>query len=294
MMRKIAPLKRQTGATLVEVLVAIGLSGIMFPVLATAIITSSEARPTATQQLLAASALHSMVTATRSIRDQDWNAIATDGTYHPSISGSGWSLLSGPGSVGSLTEQLVISDAQRNSSGVIVASGGNVDPSTKHIVATVSWSVPTTASMTSDFYLTRWQSEASWTQTSQGDFSADSLTNTTVTNLSGGEVELTPGQSSGTVESSTFDATKAVGFNFLSFTDNVPAGTNVQFQIATNNDNATWNFVGPDGTGSSFYTAPGAISLSAVSGRYIRYLASFSTTNASTPVLDDITLTYSP
>ena len=143
-------------------------------------------------------------------------------------------------------------------------------------------------------YLTRWQNEASWTQTTAADFGGDSLSNTTVTNVSGGEVQLTPGQSTGTITSSTFDAGSNVGFNSLGFTTSLPSGTSVKFQIASNSDNSTWNYVGPDGTNSNYFTSPGAIDLKSVSGRYVRYQATLDTTNANTPVINDVTITYSP
>jgi prepilin-type N-terminal cleavage/methylation domain-containing protein len=293
-MKKHILIYNQKGATLVEVLVAIALAGIMMPALAAAFITSNDARPTATAQLTAETQLQEMTTAVRSIREQAWSNIATDGTYHPVVSGSGWALASGSSTTGGFTDQIVISDVERDSSGNIVASSGTTDPSTKQIVATVSWTTPTSSSVSSTLYLSRWQNEASWTQTTVADFTADSLANLTVTNSSGGELQLTPGQTNGTVESTTFDAGANASFNYLSFTDSLPSGTSIQFQIASNNDNATWNFVGPDGTNATYYTSPGQIPLDAVSGRYFRYQATLSTTNASTPVLDDVTLTYSP
>jgi hypothetical protein len=286
--------KNQIGATLVEVLVAIALTGIMMPALATAVISSSYARPTAVQQLNATALLQEIAVATRSVRESGWGNVSVDGTYHTVISGNGWALASGPNTSNGFTDQVVISDVQRNSSGVIVSSGGTIDPSTKLATINVSWTTPTSSSVSSSLYLTRWQNETDWSQTTQADFTGDTLTNTTVTNVSGGEVQLTGGQTSGTVESSSFDAGAAVGFNYLSFTDSVPTGTNIEFQVASNNDNSTWNFVGPDGTSATYFTSPGAIPLSDVSGRYIRYQATLTTTNASLPVLDDITVTYSP
>lgn len=284
----------QRGATLVEVLVAIGLTGIMLPALATAVISSSYARPTATQQLNATAFLQEIVAATRSVQEGGWANVAVDGTYHTVVSGSGWSLVSGSGTSGSFTDQVVISDVQRNSTGDIVSSGGTVDPSTKLATISVAWTTPTSSNVSDSLYLTRWQNEADWGQTSQADFNGDTLVNTAVTNVSGGEVQLAGGQTSGTVESSSFNAGSNVGFNYLSFTDSIPTGTNIEFQIASNNDDSTWNFVGPDGTSGTYFTSPGAIPLSDVSGRYIRYQATLTTTNGSTPVLDDITVTYSP
>src|ERR1700722_13380544 len=80
-MRRFFDTQCQNGTTLVEVLVAIALTGIMLPALATAIISSNDARPTATQQLLADGLLQQIMTATRNVRDQSWTNIVTDGTY---------------------------------------------------------------------------------------------------------------------------------------------------------------------------------------------------------------------
>ena len=181
----------------------------------------------------------------------------------------------------------------RNSSDDIVTSGGTNDPATKLVTAIVSWTTPTASSVSGGMYLTRWQNQSSWTQTTVSDFSGDTLTNATVTNTSGGEIELTPGQTSGIVESSTYDAGASASYDYLSFTDSVPPGTNIQYQIATNNNNSTWIFVGPDGTGTSFYTTPYAIPVDQSSGRYIRWAAALSTTNSSLPVIDDVTITNS-
>ncbi len=283
-----------SGATLVEVLVAIALAGIMFPVLAIAIISSNNARPAATQQLLATGQLQELITAVRSVREQGWSSIATDGTYHPVVSGNSWTLASGSETSGGFTQSIQITDVNRNSSGTIVTTGGTTDPSTKQVVATVAWTTPTTSSVTSSVYLARWQNENGWTQTTVADFNGDTLTNTVVTNTSGGEVQLAPGQTSGVLESSTFDAGSTVGFNYLTFTASQPVGTSIELQVASNNDNATWNYVGPDGTSSSYYTSPGPVPISAASDRYIRFKATLAGNGSNTPILDDVTLTYSP
>lgn len=73
-----------------------------------------------------------------------------------------------------------------------------------------------------------------------------------------------------------------------------PAGTAIQFQIAANNDNATWDFIGPDGTASSYFTAATDPLPAALSGnRYVRYRAYLNTTDGNvTPELDDISLEF--
>jgi hypothetical protein len=113
----------------------------------------------------------------------------------------------------------------------------------------------------------------------------------------GGALAFKPGTAyytSGALTSSTYDTGSASDFGTLSWTAVTPASTAIKFQIATNNDSATWNFKGPDGTSSTYYTSSGATIWSgAGAARYIKYKAFFSTTNtATTPVLNDVSITY--
>jgi len=70
--------------------------------------------------------------------------------------------------------------------------------------------------------------------------------------------------------------------------------TNIKFQIATNNDNLTWNYLGPDGTENSYYTVSGTTINSVNSNkRYIRYRVFLSTQDVSkTPVLTSVNINY--
>ena len=77
-------------------------------------------------------------------------------------------------------------------------------------------------------------------------------------------------------------------------TVNEPALTNIRLQIAVNNDNATWNYVGPDGTATTYFDNLGAIHLSQVNGRYFRYKAYLTSNGLVTPALLDATVNYSP
>jgi len=72
-----------------------------------------------------------------------------------------------------------------------------------------------------------------------------------------------------------------------------PVNTDVKFQIATNNDNASWNFVGPDGTASTFYMSSSTLNAIHQNNRYLRYKV-FLTTNDEivTPRVDDITFDF--
>lgn len=105
-----------------------------------------------------------------------------------------------------------------------------------------------------------------------------------------------PYYASGALTSSAYDTGYAADFGTVSWTATAPAGTSVQFQIATNNDNATWDFVGPDGTSGTYYTSGGQAIWSGHDGdRYIKYKAYLGTTDADkTPVLHDVSLTCTP
>ncbi len=69
----------------------------------------------------------------------------------------------------------------------------------------------------------------------------------------------------------------------------------LQFQIAANNDNATWNFVGPDGTPNTYYSTSGAQINSIENGnRYLRYKVYLQTQDAGyTPSLADTKINFS-
>ncbi|HSW80199.1 MAG TPA: beta-propeller domain-containing protein [Candidatus Saccharimonadales bacterium] len=193
LLHKINKKRNQSGASLVEVLVAIGITAIMLPALLTALISANAAKPAAQQQILAEGYLRSLTEQMRSVREGGWSNIATNGTYHPVTASNTWALSSGSSTVGNFTLQVVISDIQRNSSGGIVSSGGTVDPSTKLATATVSWSKPVASSISSQAIFSRWNSGTTWTQTTQTDFNGGTLTNTVTTNTAGGEVQLADG-----------------------------------------------------------------------------------------------------
>jgi type II secretory pathway pseudopilin PulG len=103
---------------------------------------------------------------------------------------------------------------------------------------------------------------------------------------------------SGYLVSSTFDAGSASNFHQILWQpqDQSPdtGPDSMKFQIATNNDNATWNFVGPDGTASTFYTVSNQNINSTHNGdRYFRYKAYLQTTNTTySPIISDVSFTF--
>jgi prepilin-type N-terminal cleavage/methylation domain-containing protein len=103
---------------------------------------------------------------------------------------------------------------------------------------------------------------------------------------------------SGNLTSSTFDTGTTSNFSQITWDPlSQPPQTgspNVQFQVASNNDNTTWNFVGPDGTSGTYYdTTNNNISSSNANTRYFRYKVFLSTASTTyTPDISDVALTF--
>ncbi|MDQ7826491.1 MAG: hypothetical protein RDV48_27055 [Candidatus Eremiobacteraeota bacterium] len=102
----------------------------------------------------------------------------------------------------------------------------------------------------------------------------------------------------GTFTSQTFDAGagKSADLKSLYWTD-ASTDPELKFQVAVNEDNATWKYVGPDGNEGSYFTTPGqAITAQApIKGRYVRYRAYFASdtdTLTKTPVLKSVIMGY--
>lgn len=104
---------------------------------------------------------------------------------------------------------------------------------------------------------------------------------------------------SGYLTSSTFDTGSATTtfYNILWEPGDQPQGTgtdSVRFQIATNNDQSTWNFTGPDGTNASYYTLTDQnIHTSNNGRRYMRYRAYLQTASSTlTPNVSDVAVVF--
>lgn len=136
-----------------EILVAFGLASLLLPVLLSGFLAGTRGRETYEQRIAAVGLLREGEEATRSLREEAWTNIATNGTYYPKIASSKWAWGTAPdGQINGFTRIVVISDFMRN---------GTVDPSTKKIDITVSWPGLIARSVASTIYLTRWGNTAS-------------------------------------------------------------------------------------------------------------------------------------
>jgi hypothetical protein len=115
----------------------------------------------------------------------------------------------------------------------------------------------------------------------------------TLTSVGGGDYSM-----NGYLTSATFDTGSASNFYNITWNpENQPSGAgvdSVKFQVATNNDNTSWNFSGPDGTASTYYTLSNPnLNASNNGHRYLRYKVFLSTEVASsTPSISDIAFTF--
>ncbi|MFA6042634.1 MAG: carboxypeptidase regulatory-like domain-containing protein [Patescibacteria group bacterium] len=103
---------------------------------------------------------------------------------------------------------------------------------------------------------------------------------------------------SGTLTSSSFDTGTPSTFVTLSWNpESQPVGTgadSVRFQLATNDDNATWNYAGPDGTAGTYYTISGTpVAAAQQTKRYIRYRLFLQTADPQfSPGVSDVAVGY--
>lgn len=93
-----------------------------------------------------------------------------------------------------------------------------------------------------------------------------------------------------------FGGTSTVLYGFRWSPASQPPQTGFQslkFQLAGNNDGATWNFVGPDGTANSYYSVASSTIFGLNGNRYLRYKAFLETEDENySPRLDEITFEF--
>ena len=176
---------------LVELLMVVAILMVVTPALLGGFVASREGRIDNEKRFGATLLLREAKQAVYSVREEEWDNVSTNGTYHPTISSNKWSLAAGPDVVGDYTREIVISSVSRDSStSAIVQSGGQNDPSTKRVRARVSWDSAAQNEVVTEFYLTRFLDNAAYTQTTSADFATGTHTSTAVAATGDGEVRL--------------------------------------------------------------------------------------------------------
>jgi hypothetical protein len=182
---------RQKGQFIIEMLLAMALMLVILPSLSYVFIASREGKPAQEMRTHATQMLQETYEIMRSIRERGWSYVSANGTYHPVQSGSLWTLAAGSEAVNDFTRSIIISDVYRTTSGQIgTQATGSLDPSTKLVTATVSWSTPRGASMSSSWYLTRYLGNSSFVHTTTADFTPGVTFNAQISSVAGGEITL--------------------------------------------------------------------------------------------------------
>jgi len=144
-MRNCLIIEKKSGFGLVEILVAITIIGLSLSALAGlgnfALKIQNRLKKNITASYLAAETIE----AARAIKDEDWTIISglsVGSSFHPTQSGlpAKWSMTAGSELINGFTRQIVFADVYRDSNDDIVDSAATLDPNTKKITATISWS----------------------------------------------------------------------------------------------------------------------------------------------------------
>jgi len=181
----------QRGQSLIEIIIVMAMSIVILPALLTGLVSSRQGKVQQAQRTKAIYLLNQTADTIRSVREKGWTEFAINGTFHPEISGTSWTLATGSATVNGFTQKIVISDINRDLSGAIASSGGTLDPSSKKVDIMISWDQPYVSTISANLYMTRYLSNNSFTQTTVADFNAGILGgNTQVTSVTGGEVTL--------------------------------------------------------------------------------------------------------
>src|SRR5207245_2406888 len=103
--------------SLIEILIAIGLAAVLLPAILTGLVTSRQGKAQEGQRLGAVALLKEAEEAVRVARETSWSGFATNGTFHPAISGNTWTLAPSSEPINGYFRQIVISGVQRNVGG---------------------------------------------------------------------------------------------------------------------------------------------------------------------------------
>lgn len=214
---------KKNGQSLVELLLTIAIVSIILPGLLGGFFATRGGRATQDQRQHATAYLYEAQEAIRVINSNGWTNLS-NGTYHPELSGSSWSLAVGEELLeNNYTRKIIIGDVYRDGSGNI-AQSGTLDPSIKLITSSVSWSSPIPLSVSAVSYLTRHINQLRQ-ETTVADFTPGATNSATtgiaITSTNGGEIVLGAGGGGGdwcapTLTLATLDLPKSGVANAIS------------------------------------------------------------------------------
>ncbi|TSC78486.1 MAG: Uncharacterized protein G01um101429_759 [Parcubacteria group bacterium Gr01-1014_29] len=151
--------KNSRGFGIVEIIVALSVMVLALSGVVTAVGLSLRAVKETTRKTQAAYLLEETLEAVKHLRDQSWNTHITSLTinteYYLDFTGGHWEVITASVPVsGIFTRSFRLENVLRDSNDDI-ASTGTLDPDTKKLIATVTWTTPTvTASESASTYIT--------------------------------------------------------------------------------------------------------------------------------------------
>ena len=193
-MEKIKIHVQESGFLLVEILVAVSVIGIVLGAAVGSLGTSQELVHIGRSKTEALGHVAEYYEYVKNIKRFDWDLLA-NGRYVLVQSGNDvvpQTTVTGE-TVNGYTRYLDITNVYRDDAGDIVSSLGTVDPSTKLITITISWSGIKPGTFTVPVYVTRYLDNLAWVQTTENDFDAGTHSSTVAINTAGGEVILGAG-----------------------------------------------------------------------------------------------------
>lgn len=198
----------QLGSSLIELLLAVGLIGVVLPILLAGFTVHKTGQPQMEQRIRALALLSEGQEAARVFREKDWSSFVADSSdtctsvYHPMQQSNTWTLVTGNETVSGFTRKIQVCNVYRdftNSNSPIVAKtapNASLDSSTIQVITTVSWATPIATSISSSEYLTR-NENLSYLETNvtnpNGFGPGSTLTNTVIRQTSGADGEVVLG-----------------------------------------------------------------------------------------------------
>lgn len=173
--------KLQDGQSLLEVILAIAIFGLLVSSLISLVVGSFRSLEQGGEQTQAEAIAEEGIEAVRAIRDRAWN-LNTYGQSGVEITGGEW-VFSGEGTtdtIGQFTRTISFEDVCRDSMDDITSCPGNyTDVQSKKISVVITWTTGTGAinSVQKIAYLTNWDSRE-WVEDLSADFSDGTFTNT--------------------------------------------------------------------------------------------------------------------
>lgn len=181
--RKIRYVLFPKGQTIIELVLVMGLAAILLPALLTSFSVSRDGTFQQKQRGYAAAYLKEVESAVKSIKSSGWSTVSSltvGSSYHTEISSNKWIFVPGESTpdANGIKHKVVVSSVNRDATGAIVQSpAGSLDPSTKRLDITISWTKPSVSSIVSSLYLTRTENNA-YTETTLAQFNLGTKSNT--------------------------------------------------------------------------------------------------------------------